>query len=189
MKSPLIIHLEEFMGAKMPEVDPVSHETKNQSAAMAGKLAQGAMAAGLVILYKYSRSMDGAEYLVNARPADIELNMLLNNREKDLYVQLAQYAGSSELQASTMLAVVIREAMFYVHQEMSHNRTSDAVQTYFGNQRQAILGHLPPELGLGEIMKDDTLDDRTNKMEGPVSSLAHAIENVFSSSGAKKDQK
>lgn len=189
MNSPLIIHLEEFMGAKMPEVDPVSHETKNQSDAMAGRLAQGAMAAGLVILYKYSRSMDGAEYLLSTRPADIEPTVLLNNRQKDLYTQLAQYAGSSELQASTMLAVVIREAMFFVHQEMNHNRTADAIQTYFGNQRQAILSHLPPELGLGEIMRDDTLDDRTNKMEGPISSLAHAIENVFSSSGTKKDPK
>lgn len=187
MKSSLIIHLEEFMGAKMPDVDPVTHETKNPSDGLAGKLAQGAMAAGLVILYKYSRSAAGTEYLLNTRPADIEMDVLLNNKEGELFVQLAKFAGSSEIQASTMLAVVIREAMFFAHQELSNSRSADALQSYFGNQRQAILGHLPPELGLGEIMKDSTLDDRTNKMEGPISSLAHAIEDVFSSSGTKKE--
>jgi len=186
MKSPLIIHLEEYMGAKMPEIDAVTQETTNTSSGMAGRLAQGAMAAGLVVLYKYSRSIDGAEYLAKTSPTDLNLSQLLNQKHQVLVAQLAGYAGSSEIQANTMLSAVVREAMFFVHRENKNHREASAVQTYFGNQRQAILGHLPPELGLGEIMKDDTLDDRTNKMEGPVSSIAHAIEDIFSSSGASK---
>ena len=69
MKSPLIIHLEEYMGAKMPEIDAVTQETTNTSNGMAGRLAQGAMAAGLVILYKYTRGSDGAEYVTNTSPS------------------------------------------------------------------------------------------------------------------------
>ncbi len=187
MKSPLIIHLEEYMGAKMPEIDVATQETTNISEGMAGRLAQGAMAAGLVILYKYSRSIEGSEYLVNTAPAELNIGHMLNNKQQDMVDHLAKYAGSSSIQANTMLSAVIREAMFFVHQEIRNNRTANSLQTYFGNQRQAILGHLPMELGLGEVMKDDTLDDRTNNMEGPVSSLAHAIEGVFSSSGSKKD--
>ena len=186
MKSPLIIHLEEYMGAKMPEIDAVTQETTNTSNGMAGKLAQGAMAAGLVILYKFSRSAEGAEYLAVTTPMDLNLGYLLNQKHQLLVSQLSAYAGSSDIQANTMLSAVVREAMFFVHQEIKNNRDANVVQTYFGSQRQAILGHLPPELGLGEIMKDDTLDDRTNKMEGPISSIAPAIEDVFSSSGAPK---
>ena len=186
MKSPLIIHLEEYMGAKMPEIDAVTQETTNTSNGMAGRLAQGAMAAGLVILYKYTRGSEGAEYVTNTAPTELNLNHLLNQKHQPLISQLATYAGSSDIQANTMLSAVVREAMFFVHQEIKSNKNANAVQSYFGNQRQAILGHLPPELGLGEIMKDDTLDDHTNKMEGPISSLAHAIEDVFSSSGAPK---
>ncbi|WP_290797713.1 hypothetical protein [Flavihumibacter sp. UBA7668] len=186
MKSSLIIHLEEYMGAKMPEIDSVTQETKNASDGMAGRLAQGAMAAGLVILYKYSRSSDGAEYLLNTKPAELEMSRLLNNKQDELITQLSKFAGSTSLQAGTMILAVTREAMEFTQQEIKNNKTANALQSYFGNQRQSILGHLPPELGLGDIMKDDTLDDRTNKMEGPISSLAHAIEDVFSSSGARK---
>ncbi|WP_290709517.1 hypothetical protein, partial [Flavihumibacter sp. CACIAM 22H1] len=183
----LIIHLEEYMGAKIPEIDPVTQETKNASDGMAGKLAQGAMAAGLVILYKYSRSAEGAEYLLHTNTTSIDIKRLLNNKQEELVAQLAKFAGATTVQAGTMLQAVTKEAMDFVKNEIKNNPTEATLQTYFGNQRQSILGHLPPELGLGDIMKDDTLDDRTNKMEGPISSLAHAIEDVFSSSGAKKD--
>jgi hypothetical protein len=33
---------------------------------------------------------------------------------------------------------------------------------------------------MGSAMNDQSLDDRTNKMEGPVSGLAHFVESVFS---------
>ena len=31
-----------------------------------------------------------------------------------------------------------------------------------------------------DLLNDDSLDDRTNKMEGPISNLMHTIENKFS---------
>jgi hypothetical protein len=33
---------------------------------------------------------------------------------------------------------------------------------------------------LGRLLEDDSLDDRTNKMEGPISNFMHSIENKFS---------
>jgi len=35
-------------------------------------------------------------------------------------------------------------------------------------------------LQIGKLLNDSTLDDRTNKMEGPISGLMHAIEKKFS---------
>jgi hypothetical protein len=35
---------------------------------------------------------------------------------------------------------------------------------------------------MGDIVGDESLDDKTNKMEGPVSSLMHKIETSFSGS-------
>jgi len=37
---------------------------------------------------------------------------------------------------------------------------------------------------MGDILNDDTLDDRTNKMEGPISNFMHSIENKFSGGGS-----
>jgi hypothetical protein len=37
---------------------------------------------------------------------------------------------------------------------------------------------------LGDLLKDDSLDDRTNKMEGPISNMMHNIENKLSGGGS-----
>lgn len=46
-----------------------------------------------------------------------------------------------------------------------------------------ILMYLPPSLELGTILRNNNLDDRTGKMEGPVSSLMHKMEKTFNVSG------
>jgi len=45
------------------------------------------------------------------------------------------------------------------------------------SQRHTILSHLPAVLKIGDTLNEETFDDRTNKMEGPVSSFLHKIEN------------
>jgi hypothetical protein len=54
------------------------------------------------------------------------------------------------------------------------------VKLFFSNQRNNILLYLPAELKMGELLHNDTLDDNTNKMEGPVSSLMQSIGSAFS---------
>ena len=41
---------------------------------------------------------------------------------------------------------------------------------------------------MGNFIKDDTVDDSTNKMEGPVSNLIHNIGQIFSESGNDKKE-
>ena len=43
-----------------------------------------------------------------------------------------------------------------------------------------ILQMRPYALKMGELLHDNTLDDNTNKMEGPISSLMQSIGSVFS---------
>lgn len=186
MASSLITYLQEYMGTQLPKPDVRTHETNNPAPDQTGKLMQSAMAAALVVLYKFSRSERGAEYLTNTNPEQIHLRDLTAGKELELAEHIANSSGADVKQSSAMTLAVVREALHFVRRELKDNFSSTNLQTYFGAQRQEILGHLPPELGLGEIMGDDTLDDRTNKMEGPVSGLAHAIQNMFSSSGTTK---
>ncbi|MEO7924436.1 MAG: hypothetical protein ABIR30_12220 [Chitinophagaceae bacterium] len=51
------------------------------------------------------------------------------------------------------------------------------------DQRHNILVYLPAALNLGDLLKDESLDDRTNKMEGPVSNFMHKIEDILSQGG------
>ena len=57
----------------------------------------------------------------------------------------------------------------------------DNFKTLLTSQRHEILRYLPGKLKIGDLLNDESLEDNTNKMEGPVSSLMHKIENAFSS--------
>lgn len=54
------------------------------------------------------------------------------------------------------------------------------VKIFFKSQINNILLYLPPTLHIGELLHDNTLDDNTNKMEGPISSLINRIGDAFS---------
>jgi hypothetical protein len=43
--------------------------------------------------------------------------------------------------------------------------------------------YLHPSLRLGQHLQENTVDDSTKKMDGPVSDLMHTIEQVFSGPG------
>jgi hypothetical protein len=71
-------------------------------------------------------------------------------------------------------------SIIILQEQFANNVIIDAVMSFMSGQRDNILVFLPGPLQLGEMLHDDTLDDNTNKMEGPVSSLMHKIENIFS---------
>ena len=54
------------------------------------------------------------------------------------------------------------------------------LEDLLSNERHKILPCLPPGLKTGRLFNDETIDDNTNKMEGPVSSLINKIKDVFS---------
>jgi len=72
------------------------------------------------------------------------------------------------------------EAIHALRESIVHHPTQEAVKRYMGDQRHSILVYLPASMQLGSLLDDDSLDDRTNKMEGPISSFMHSIENKFS---------
>jgi hypothetical protein len=59
------------------------------------------------------------------------------------------------------------------------NNETATIQKILVSQRHNILTYLPPEMQLGKALQDNSMDDRTNKMEGPVSDLMHFFEKVF----------
>ena len=55
----------------------------------------------------------------------------------------------------------------YVVNDLKHDTPTSLVD-FFTAQRTQILTHLPAALNMGELLNDSTLDDNTNKMEGPM---------------------
>ena len=81
------------------------------------------------------------------------------------------------------MEIIAAEAIRILRQDAGENAPATKIKTYLNEQRHHVLTYLPAAMQLGELLHDDTMDDRTNKMEGPISNFMHKIENNMSGSG------
>ena len=65
------------------------------------------------------------------------------------------------------------EAVNNVRTSAGTKSSFEGLRTFMEGQRHNILVYLPPALKIGDILNDEAMDDRTNKMEGPVSGFMH----------------
>lgn len=169
------------------KVDPVDHEVKHeQDHSQREKLAQGAIPAVLASLYKFGRTERGAKIILSNDSQVSWLDTILEDKEKKAVDKVAHYAGVSKEEAEEKMKLIAIEAVQATRESVANNPTPEAVRKYISDQRHSILVYLPAAMQLGSLLKDDTLDDRTNKMEGPISNLMHSIEDKFSSGGNEK---
>jgi hypothetical protein len=75
---------------------------------------------------------------------------------------------------------IANEAVKVVKENLPAEAGIKEVKVFFNDQRNHILLYLPAALNMGELLHDNTLDDNTNKMEGPISSLIKNIGSAFS---------
>jgi len=80
------------------------------------------------------------------------------------------------------------EAVKLVKENVTGDGTDTSVRKFLIDQKNNILLYLPAELQIGKAIHDDTIDDRTNKMEGPLSSNMHWLEKFFPSTDRKKEE-
>lgn len=169
----------------LQKVDPNSQEVKNDSMRSSQeKLAQSAITAVLAGLVKFGRSDVGAGYLATRGTDDNWLELIFSGKQADAVDKVAHYATISAPEATKHMQKIAGEAVRLIHGSIGNNETADKIKTYMKGQRHNVLLYLPAAMQMGDILNDDTLDDRTNKMEGPISNFMHSIENKFSGGGS-----
>ena len=106
------------------------------------------------------------------------LGTIYSGKESDAVQQVADYAGISVDEAQRQMENIAQEAVKIVRDVV---KTPDAekLRSFMNSQRHSILSHLPATMKMGDILNEETFDDRTNKMEGPVSSFLHKIEDII----------
>lgn len=185
MSANLIETIQKNLGyPPLQKVDPVEHEVKNaDNHTDREKLPQAAVPAVLAVLYKFTRSEKGRNIILSGTKRGSWLDAILQQKENAAVDKVAQYAGVSRDEAEDAMEVIADEAVRVAKESLGNNATQENLQKTVGDQRHNILVYLPAALQMGSLLEDDTLDDRTNKMEGPMSNLMHSIENKFSGGG------
>ena len=170
------------------KIDPNTQEVKQkESTPDANALAQAAIPAVLLGLYKYGNTEQGAEEILHGSRAADWLGIFYDDKKDETVGKVAAYAHTSEDEAAQQMDRIASEAVKNVKQHLVAGAGYAQVKDYIAQQRPVILVYLPAELQLGYLMNDNTLDDRTNKMEGPLSNTLHFIERVFSGSTTEKN--
>lgn len=170
---------------ELQKIDPDTGNTIDNGKPV-NRFYQLAIPAVLTGLYSFTRLDDKNKDLLKMGSGTV-LSAVFGDYKNTVVSKIANASGTPVPEATEKLEEVGTAAIGVVKENLSENPQDDDVKKFFTGQRHTILSYLDPSLQLGKYMQDDTIDDSTNKMEGPVSNLIQNIGQIFSGSG--NDQK
>ncbi len=173
------------------KIDPNTQAPQNEDTATTSLLAQAAVPVILTGLYKYTRTEDNAQNILrgNNSTNTTWTDEIFGSQSDDVVSQVASYAHVTNDKAEGAMDAAAQGAIQVVNKGLGEKATPAQVSQLFKDNRTEILKYLPPALQLGYLINDNTIDDRTNKMEGPMSGIMHTFEKIFSDSDANDSSK
>jgi len=182
MAENIVTALEEKLGLPhFEKIDPNSPQGKRELLVnpTTNHYTQAAVIAVLVGIYKYGSSTEGAADLLTPGIENNLFEKLFGENEKELVKAVSYYGDKNYDSTHLLMQVIAKEAIEIIRKAVGGDPTPQKIVSYLAGQRHHILVHLPPDLKLGKLINDNSIDDTTNKMEGPVSGLVHFFENLF----------
>jgi len=174
----IVTAVQERMGFdEFEKIDPAYQQTNEERP---DHYAQAATIAVLTGLYKYAQDPEGAVEIAG-NGSDQILDHIFKGKKEKIMEAVGSYDHDIQDGTSVFMQKIAQVSVEILHNEAkSGGETAENIQSVLSGQRHNILSYLPPDLHMGSAMNDQTLDDRTNKMEGPVSNLVHFVEDIFS---------
>ena len=161
----------------LQKIDP----NTQQAAGPEDKFSQAAIPAVLTGLYRYVQKDEGAEKLLQVANSSMWITTFFEAEKNAVVQTIADYSNRAYGETELEMNAIANEAVKTVKENLPADAGIKDVKEFLSDQKNDILLHLLPALNMGPLLHDDTLDDATNKMEGPVSSLIQNIGNIFSS--------
>ncbi len=174
---------------ELQKIDPNTQDVKKpENLSAEDYLPQAAIPAILLGIYKFSQKDEGNKELLEGELGGNMLQIIFGNRSSQVIEKVATYTGNSLEYAGEKMELIGREALKVIRATLSNDPTDANVKNFLADQRHNILVYLPASLQMGDVLNDTTVDDRTNKMEGPISSNMHWIEKLFPSTDRTKEE-
>ena len=166
----------------LQKIDPnTQQETAETDNVAENKFSQAAIPAVLAGLYRYAQTDEGAAEVLNIKSSDNWIAKIFDDNRKEAVEKIAVYAQQSNEDPVVKMNAIANEVVKVAKENLPANAGIKELKDFFSGQVNNILPYLPVELHMGELLHDNTLDDNTNKMEGPISSLIKNIGAAFSS--------
>jgi hypothetical protein len=165
------------------KIDPNTQEVSDREGSHGNaSLAQAAIPAILLGLFNRLEKEPDASWLAGDQPTGSLIKKIFGKKEEEVIAEVGRYSGLGDKNVKQEMEHIASESVRVVRDQISDLSSEDKIAAYVSAHKQQVLLYLPASLRLGIIVENENLDDRTNKMEGPVSSLMHRIEKQFNSS-------
>ncbi len=96
--------------------------------------------------------------------------------------RIIDYSKIKDKNSSQELEHIAAESMRVIKEKIGDGATESSIRNFIAKNKKDALLFLPPSLELGTILQNENLDDRTGKMEGPISGLTRKLEEIFNTS-------
>ncbi len=170
------------------KVDPntlVVKATSNEE--KENKLMQAILPSVVAGLYDCIRSEEGLDFLASTSSTHDWLTLFFAKNAFEVKQRLAQYSDNTEDAVQTHFNSVAAQGTKILRSNANEENRKVSIRNIMSSQRDFFLPYLPAELNIGLLLDDTTLDDRTNKMEGPVSTLMHKLETLLTGQESKEE--
>ncbi len=164
----------------LQKIDPNAPNEGMDNEAIHFPVTQAAIVTALAGLYKITRTTAGCTRLLLKGQTDSWLEDVYGDNLGKTISHVAEFSHWGRAEVEKLVRLSADACLIIVHEQLGSNIEPDVLKDFMSSQRDSILVYIPAQLQLGEMLHDTTIDDNTNKMEGPVSSLMHKIENIFS---------
>lgn len=173
---------------ELKKIDPNTQQAKvDGNSDGEFRLSQAILPAVLSGIYNLSRTNEGVKQIADQDNTNSWAEIIFEKRVDEIVQNISAYAYTTEATAKNKINWVAATAVKIIREQAVEGDRLTSIKNIIGDQRNNILPFLPAELKVGDLLEDNTLDDRTNKMEGPLSSLMHKIESGFSGNETQED--
>jgi hypothetical protein len=165
--------------AALYKIDPNTQDIDKQEKSFGtNSLAQAAIPAVVSGLFNYILK-PGEENIILNDEKHKWIAEIFGTNEDEISTRIAAYANTSVINAKGEMEHIADEAVRLVQDNLKDKNDSAELKNFAIEHRRDALPYLPAILQTGYLLGNNNLDDRTHKMEGPVSSLMHSLEKQF----------
>ncbi len=172
----------------LQKVDPNTQRVEgNDSSSNEEQFSQAAIPSVLTALYRYSRTDEGADNILQGSVSTNGASMIFEDNEETVIQKIADYSNYTVAETRTKINTITAAAVHLIKEHLPAEPAIHDVKTFLAGQKNNFLPYLPASLQIGELLHDNTLDDSTNKMGGLLSGLMHTIGDKFSDGEVTKE--
>ncbi len=172
---------------ELEKIDPNTQASPHNANEVKSNVIMQAIAPTAVAgIYDAARSETGLDFLASKDTSDNYLQLLFGSNTNAITQQIAAYANIDTATTITQFNTCAAEAIHILRANATETDKRTSIKNIASAQRPFFAPYLPAQIQAGKLLGDDSLDDNTNKMQGPVSTLLHKVENFLSGQESKE---